>query len=169
MRYTSKDQLLASIRGEHEKLLASLADLSPEQRTMTGVWGDEWTVKDLVAHLAEWQRMFLRWYRVGAEGREPEMPAAGYKWNETPRLNRDIQARHRDRPWDEVRMDFDRGHREIVALVESLSEEQLLEPGHFAWTGGNALTTYLGANTASHYRFGIKVLKRWKRSLGRDA
>jgi hypothetical protein len=109
--------------------------------------------------------MFLRWYREGLEGREPDMPAPGFKWNETPRLNREIWAKHKDRSWEDVRTEFDRTYQEIVALVENLSEEQLLEPGHFGWTGNKPLTTYLGPNTASHYRFGTKVLKRWTRQL----
>jgi hypothetical protein len=33
----------------------------------------------------------------------------------------------------------------------------------FAWTGKNPLTTYLGANTCSHYRTATKILKRWLR------
>ena len=52
----------------------------------------------------------------------------------------------------------------IVRIVESLPEEALLRPGRFEWTGKNGLVTYLGANTASHYRFAVKVLKRWQGS-----
>jgi hypothetical protein len=49
------------------------------------------------------------------------------------------------------------------ALARGLPERELLEPGRFAWTGKNPLTTYLGANTASHYRTATKILKRWLR------
>ncbi|MBZ0171777.1 MAG: ClbS/DfsB family four-helix bundle protein, partial [Phycisphaerales bacterium] len=41
------------------------------------------------------------------------------------------------------------------------SEAELLEPGRFAWTGRYPLTTYLGANTASHYAAGSKILRRY--------
>jgi hypothetical protein len=34
----------------------------------------------------------------------------------------------------------------------------------FASTGKNPLTTYLGANTCSHYRTATKILKRWLRA-----
>jgi hypothetical protein len=52
----------------------------------------------------------------------------------------------------------------ILQIVESLSTKQLLEPGQFEWTGKHPLTTYIGPNTASHYRFALKVIKRWLKS-----
>lgn len=63
---------------------------------------------------------------------------------------------------------FVQSHGEVVRIAEACTEEELLEPGHFKWTKSNPLRTYLGANTASHYRFGIKVIKRWLRR-GRPA
>lgn len=163
MRYRSKRDLVDDIEGEHERLWSLLDDIAPARYEEAGVWGDGWSLKDLVAHLAEWQRMFLGWYEAGQEGREPDMPAPGYRWNETPRLNREIRARHADASWAEVRADFDAGYRRILALVDEVPEEGLLTPGHFPWTGKYPLTTYLGPNTASHYRFAIKVIRRWAR------
>lgn len=97
------------------------------------------------------------------------MPAPGYRWNETPRLNRAIWRKHKGRPTGELWEELQSSHAEVLGLAQSLSPEQLLSPGQFAWTGRNALVTYLGANTASHYRFAIRVLKRWRRSEGRRA
>ena len=163
MRYASKEAVLNDIRKEHDSLCARLGELSKSRQSEPGVWGDRWTVSDLVAHLAEWQNMFLKWYAVGFSGSIPDMPARGYKWNELPRLNRAIWMKHRSRPGEEIRAEFESGYRRILRIVGALSSEQLLTPGHFKWTGEHALTTYLGANTASHYRFASKVLKRWQK------
>jgi hypothetical protein len=163
MKYGSKESLLQDIRAEHDALSARLREIPQERWREAGVWGDAWTPADLVAHLAEWQRMFLTWYEDGARGIVPEMPAPGYKWNETPRLNRAIWEKHRLRSVAAVRKDFESGYRRITRLVEGLSPEQVLEAGRFSWTGKHPLATYIGPNTASHYRFAIKVLKRWLR------
>lgn len=157
MRYASKGDLLIDIRAQHDSLSAHLDEIPGVRYTEKGVWGENWTLKDLIAHLAEWQRMLLSWFEDGP------MPAKGYKWNETPKLNRMIGSKHRTRSLAAVRRDFETGYRQIVARVESLSEEQLFAPGHFSWTRQNALVTYVGANTASHYRFAIRVIKRWLR------
>jgi len=161
MRYEAKLALLQDIRTEHDSLCARLREIPKVRWREQGMWGDGWTVSDLVAHLAEWQRMFLVWYEDGLRGATPEMPAPGYKWSETPRLNRAIREKHRARSLAAVRNDFDSGYSRILQLVEALSPEQLLMPGHFKWTGKHPLTTYLGPNTASHFRFAIKVIKRW--------
>ena len=99
------------------------------------MWGDGWTVTDLVAHLSEWQLMFLRWYEDGLRGAAPKMPSPGYKWNETPKLNRAIWAKHRFRSAGAIRADFDTGFNRILKIVEALSPEQLLAAGDFRWTG----------------------------------
>ena len=163
MRYHSKEQLLADIEAEHGALTALLDTIPPNRYSEAGVWGDDWTVIDLVAHLAEWHRMFLGWHADGLEGKTPEMPAPGYRWNQTPELNRAIQKKHQGRSYEEVRAESSRTHARVLKLASELSEEELLEPGHFSWTGKNALVTYLGANSSSHYRFAMKVLKRWLR------
>jgi len=166
MKYESKEALIKDIRTEHDSLCARLREIPKVHWREKGVWGDGWTVSDLVAHLAEWQRMFLIWYEDGLGGTTPEMPAPDYKWSETPRLNRAIWEKHRSRSLAAVMNDFESGYSRIIQLVESLSPEQLLMPGQFEWTGKHPLTTYLGPNTASHYRFAIKAIKRWLKGVG---
>jgi hypothetical protein len=161
MRYDSKPALLDDIRTAHDRLCARLDGIPAARWRESGVWGDDWTLSDLVAHLAEWQRMFLGWYDDGLRGATPQMPAPGYKWSETPKLNRMIWRTHRSRSRVAIRADFEAGYGRIVRIVESLAPEQLLQSGHYTWTGKHSLTTYIGPNTASHYRFALKVIQRW--------
>lgn len=166
MKYTSKPELIGDAEKEFAALREMLAAVPEARYREPGVWGDDWTVHDLVAHLSAWHRLFLGWYRAGLEGLDPDLPASGFKWNETPRLNREIREEHADRPTPRVRRELEETHAEVLELARGLSENELLEPGHFAWTGTNGIVTYLGANTASHYRFARKVLKRWRTGAG---
>jgi hypothetical protein len=161
MKYDSKEALRNDIRTSHDALCVWLERVPKARWREPGLWGDGWTLSDLVAHLAEWQRLFLAWYEDGSRGAVPRMPAPGYTWRETPRLNRAIAEKHRRRSAAAVRSDFDSGYRRITQIVQTLAPEQLLQAGHFEWTGEHPLTTYLGPNTASHYRFAIRILKRW--------
>lgn len=163
MRFGSKDELVGAIKSEHEEFLAVAGSIPREQYDEKGVWGDGWTVKDLFAHLTEWEQLFLRWYRQGLAGEDPALPADGYKWNQTPVLNRAIWRKHRSRSWSQVRQGFTKSYREIVALADSLTEEQLLSAGQYHWTGKLPLASYLAPNSCSHYRAATKILKRWLR------
>ncbi len=165
MKYKSKKALLDDIRTAHDALWEALGAIPRPRWRERGVWGDGWTVCDLVAHLAEWHRLFLGWHEQGRKGRTPAMPAPGYKWNETPRLNRAIWRKHRARTPAAACADFAAGYRRILKLVESLSGPELLAPGRFAWTGKHSLATYLGPNSASHYRFALKVIRRWRNGV----
>ena len=167
MKFQSRADLLEAIEREHATFVHLVESLPSRSYTKAGVWGDGWTIKDLCAHLAEWEQMFLQWYRVGQEGCEPAVPAAGYKWNETPQLNKAIWRKHRDKSWRKVREEFDSSYEEILSLARQLEEDELLTPGFFPWTKKLPLMTYVAANTSSHYRTATKLLKRWLRARSR--
>jgi hypothetical protein len=166
MKYKSKVDLLAQVGREHDALIALVGIVPASRLDEAGVWGDDWSVCDLLAHLSEWHSLFLGWFRDGLRGASPELPAPGYKWNETPRLKRAIWAKHAGRELSSIAAEFESTYEELLHLLEKLSESELLESGHFAWTGRNPLVTYAGANTASHYRFAQRVLKRWMKRPG---
>lgn len=163
VRFASKQQFLDDIQGAHASLMKLLHTLPLSRYEEPGVWGDSWTVKDLIAHLTEWQRMLFRWVEEGNAGKKPVIPAPGYKYREMPALNRAIQREHCNDDVHAVVRAFEASHQKVLRLVRGLSEAELLEPGKFEWTGKNPLTTYIGPNTCSHYRFAIKVLKRYLR------
>jgi len=161
-RPTSKHDLLEAIERERGKLDAVLATLTPEQMIEPGVVG-EWSVKDVMAHLAEWERMALGWYRAGLRGEAPEVPAPGFKWNQTPQLNLAIFEKHRDRPLEEVVAWFRSSREEILGVIESLSEEDLFTAGRFAWTRKNTLGAYFVSATSSHDLWARTRITRWLR------
>lgn len=167
MRFSSKREILEAIRSERQELVALIESIPRKRWREKGVWGDGWTVHDLMAHISAWEQMFLRWYREGVDGAIPVLPAPGYRWNETPRLNRDIRKAHARRPTAAVLREFTASHDEILGLVRRLPPRRLLEPGHFAWTGRLALGNYLGPNTSSHYRVASRFLRRWLRGVRR--
>lgn len=162
-RPTSKTELLAAIDHEHGALGATLETLTPEQMVDPGVVG-EWSVKDVLAHLVEWQQMALGWYRTGLRGAVPDMPAPGYKWNQTPALNQMIYEKHRDAPLSEVMEAFSASHAEILSLIEELSNEELFTPGRYEWTRKNTMGTYFVSATSSHYLWARKEIRRGLRA-----
>ncbi|USN98918.1 MAG: ClbS/DfsB family four-helix bundle protein [Phycisphaeraceae bacterium] len=168
MRYASKADFVARMESEHDGFLELAESIGKHRFDEPGVWGKGWTIKDLFAHLTAWERMFLGWHREGLAGRRPQMPAPGFKWNELPKLNHSIWKEHKNEAWEAVAEAFDESYEEMEAFVAGLSERDLLEPGRFAWCTRYPLTTYLGANTASHYGAAIRILRRWVRDQARS-
>ena len=68
----NKSELLNWLQEEYQQWQALLDQIGPARMDQPGVNGD-WSVKDLVAHLAGWNRRLVD--RVRAAGRgEPEPP-----------------------------------------------------------------------------------------------
>ena len=160
---TTKAQILSESRKEHDALEQLLATLTPEQMVQPGIVG-EWSAKDVLAHLTEWQQMVIGWYSAGLAGDSPSLPAAGFKWSELPALNQVIYEKYRDRSLAHVLDAFGASYRQITAWVESLSEEDLFTPGRYAWAKTNALASYVISCTSSHDRWARTGLRKGMRA-----
>lgn len=116
-------------------------------------------LKQILAHLYCWHRLVLGWFKQGKTG-TPDLPAKGFNWQQTKSLNAKLDEEMAPIPMDSIKRRLRISHRKVLKLVEELSEKQLLEAGHFAWTGKNALSSYITPNTVSHYRWAIKKIKK---------
>ena len=158
-RPTTKAAILSESAKEHDALEQLLATLTPEQMVQPGIVG-EWSVKDVLAHLTEWQQMVWGWYHAGLAGDSPSLPAPGFKWNELPALNQVIYEKYRDQSLADVLDRFQASYRQITVWVESLSEEDLFTPSHYAWAKTNALASYIISCTSSHDRWARTELRK---------
>jgi hypothetical protein len=117
-------------------------------------------VKDVLAHLSEWEQMVLGWYKAGRRGQVPHTPAEGFSWGQLPALNQQIYEKHRDRPLDDVLKQFRASYRQMLKAVQGLSEEDLFTPGRYAWAKKNTLGAYITSCTSSHYRWARTEMRK---------
>jgi uncharacterized protein (TIGR03083 family) len=163
-RSFTKAQLMEDARRERAALEKLLEKLSPEEMVRPGALGD-WSVKDVLAHLIEWEQMVLGWIETGLSGKTPAMPAEGYKWNQLPALNQHIYEKHHDRPLAEILEQFHGSYQQILTSIQGFSEEALFTRGHYAWAGNNALAAYFKSATASHYLWARKEIQRGLKAM----
>jgi len=70
----SKAQAIDKLETERRRLEQNLAPLNENDMLRPGVVG-EWSVKDVLAHLASWEQFFLDWYAADQRGEMPHPPA----------------------------------------------------------------------------------------------
>ena len=163
-----KKELLSEIHRERTALDDAIALVSVRQMSEAGVTRGGWSVKDILAHLVEWQQMNLNWYAAGLRGEKPAMPAPGFTLRELPRLNRMIYRKHHRRSLQAVLRDYRSYHKRVVELIESLPDPDLITLRRFSWTGPSwTLSDYLRASTAAHYLWARTRIRRWLRSKNR--
>jgi hypothetical protein len=158
-RPTTKKQLLDATAVEWNALEQLLAGLSPAQMTQPGVVGD-WSVKDVLAHVLEWQQMLIGWHSAGLKGKVPVTPSEKFNWAQLPQLNQQIYEKHRGRPLADIQKEFHSSHRRMLKIIQGLSEEDLFGRGRYAWTKNVTLGSYFTSGTSSHYLWARKNIKK---------
>jgi len=161
-RYVSKKSFIEDIENEHHTLLKLLRGVDDRDFLIGNVCG-KWSLKDILAHLHEWHKLALGWYKTGLRNEIPEMPKHGYRWNQIRELNEEFYLKNKDELLARIRSRFSKSHKEIMNLIKMLPEEKILKPGFFPWTTKYPLTTYLHPNASGHYRWAQKHIKRWLR------
>lgn len=158
-RPTTKAQLLDQTRQGYAALYDLLTPLSAEDMTTPDIVGT-WSIKDVLAHLLEWQRMVQAWYQEGKTGGTPITPAEGYTWQQIPALNQAIYETYRATPLDEIQTAFTQSHHAMLELIEGLSDDELFKPKVYQWTKSTTLGSYFTSATSSHYEWARKEIKR---------
>lgn len=161
-RRLRKKELLEEIHLERTALDNTLDLLTKRQMTQSGVTPGGWSVKDILAHLVEWQQMNFDWYEAGLRGEKPHLPAPGMTMRDLPRLNEKIYRKHYRRSLQSVMSDYRTNHERMVLLIEKLPDDELVRLGWYSWTGPSwTLSDYLRASTAAHYLWAGKHIRRW--------
>ena len=159
-RPKTRSELLEQSQGNFEKLAAMVESLDPADRISPGV-NQDWSVKDVLAHLAAWHRLFFGWYEEGSKGVKPEMPAPGYTWKTTPELNEKIYQEHKDLPFEDVRKEVETTHSKMMDLISSHTDEELFTKKLYKWTGSTSLGSYAVSASSSHYQWAIDLIRKW--------
>lgn len=143
----------------------SFAKLEQELRTVHAEAAkrrcvDDWSIKDLLAVRLWWTEQVIAWIKAGRTGRPVTLPASGYTWNETPRLNADVVARSKTQSYESIRRRLRRGVERVVATIGTLDDRELLHPGAFAWAGKWPLARWISVNTARQYTTARTYVRR---------
>lgn len=138
-----KSENLARLREERAKLEAALAGLSPEQMERPGVCG-AWSVKDLLAHVASWERHLLSDLEKMRRG-EPLLEVGGDgTFNQ---INEDNYLRSRDWSLEEVRAESESSYSQVIQWLEGASQAELDRPYLYGMTLGD----FVKVDTWEHY------------------
>ena len=155
-----KSEVIEAIQSERAHLDSLLASMSAEQMCQRVLSGQR-SVKDILAHIADWERRCTGWIESGLRGETPERPEQGYEWKDIDALNERIFIENKDRPLHDVQVDSRHAYEQFLGQVQSLSDEDLNDPTRFAWTQGEPLIPYIAANSYEHYREHAEQIHAW--------
>jgi hypothetical protein len=144
--------LLSHLHAGRARLEAALAELS--DAAMADRVDDEWTRKDVLAHLEAWERRVVELVERLRAGDPPT------DHTETDVLNARFHAADRDRSLADVRAGERLAYERMVAAIEGATDEELFDGSHFAWTEGDPLADWFRGNGDEHYEEHLEQLTR---------
>ncbi len=151
-----KSELIRTIRDAHERMAAAIQQL-PDERLLEPAM-DDWTGKDLVAHMAWWQdhsALVIERLRAGREPDDRTDPA-----NDTDAINERTHREHLDDPPQLTRRAFDQSFARLLAALEPCTDEELFAADRWPWLNGEALAETILWDTSRHYDAHRKFLER---------
>jgi uncharacterized damage-inducible protein DinB/predicted RNase H-like HicB family nuclease len=127
-RAGSKGALMAVLAAAREELLRAAALVAPEERVSRPICG-KWTLKDLVGHMADWERVGVEGLRCMAAGRPPQVEHIESidAWNQAH-----YEAR-RDQPWEGVWADLHAAREAMVDVLRDMRQDDLARSFAFPW------------------------------------
>ncbi|MDR2937958.1 MAG: ClbS/DfsB family four-helix bundle protein [Prevotellaceae bacterium] len=169
-RATTKTDLIIAANGQFDKLQKLINSMSdalqnatlPTEFAVAGKeahWSRDKNLRDVLVHLYEWHQLLLSWINSNCGGKEKPFLPAPYNWKTYGEMNVEFWKKHQNTPLIEAKNLLQKSHKNVMALIEKFSNEELFAKKTFAWTGTSTLGAYCVSATSSHYEWAIKKLK----------
>lgn len=168
--------MIASANAQFDKMWKLVGTMSEEQQNASFApkmatmgkgahWNRDKNLRDVLVHLYEWHQLLLNWIRNNRKGeRAPFLPEP-YNWRNYQMMNVEFWKKHQGTPLTEAKAMLKESHKDVMALIEAFSNDELFAKGSFDWTGGSTLGSYCVSSTASHYDWAIKKIKAHIKNL----
>jgi hypothetical protein len=154
-----KTQIVKRLYDERRRLEQNIELLSKEEMLRHGVVGN-WSIKDILAHLADWQARMPLWMTQARHGEVVEAPAPGLSWQQLSILNQKIYEAHRKKSLTVVIQYFHETFDNFMKMAEATPEEEIMERGRYAFIGKGAVYNWLSAY-AAHDIWGKTKIRNW--------
>lgn len=157
----NRADLLGVIKERRDDFADSLAGLTDEQMQQPGIYDDNnWTVKDIIAHVISWEQLQISWLVARSLGVPPiTMPSR--MWADTDGMNVVFYDKHADQSLADIMDTFEQSGQQIVEAVAALSEAELTNPQPFMDTSHN-LYAHIVCNTYNHYPEHTEAILNWR-------
>lgn len=141
-----KAQIIAALEQAREDELALLDSLTEVERRADGTFED-WSAKDVLAHITGWRSIFLEGLKARMRG---ETPPPG---EDPDRVNERMYREKSGQSLETIQAEAESVHQELMKQVRSLPEEELVDPDRFEWREGRPLWPALVGNAFTHPLF----------------
>ncbi len=160
----NKEELVEAIKSTSQKLredLVSIPDGLTRIKELHGHAQDtKMSVCDLIAYLVGWGELVIKWHKIREQGKEPDFPETGYKWNELGKLAQKFYDDYKNDDFKTLLKKYDKVVRDMLIFIEGKTNKELYGvPWYTKWTMGRVIQL----NTSSPYKNARNRIRMWKK------
>jgi uncharacterized protein (TIGR03083 family) len=156
---TTVTALLQHIHAERARLDALVLGLDDTALTAAGP-GNGWSAKDILLHVAFWERRMAYALRAAKRGEDPWPDGGVEGGQETDRLNERAYEAARAMSASEARVLARESFAEAVAAISALADDDLHNPEGLTQALGEPTLTIIAENTYEHYEEHLPALEQ---------
>jgi len=146
-----RQQLLKKVDKAWLELKAAYAGLPDSQLVEPGVV-ENWSVKDILAHVTTWEEEALNYLPLIAEGGKP--PRYSVMYGGINAFNAQMTEQKRGLSLPEVLGQLEETHRRLIDYIQSVHEAQFTRETPFRHR--------LRLDTYSHYPIHTRAIREWR-------
>lgn len=162
-----RDEALLKLRAARKELQQVLAGVPDQDRVRLKAVG-EWSVKDVLGHIAAWDEECLRVIQAFAMQTEPQYAYTISEHNDFGAWNSEQIALRKERPLAAVKQEFDNARRDLIQIVEGMTDQVLMRSKLTTW-GKERTGLELLEDLAAHDLDHAAMLRRWRKKRERWA
>ena len=149
-----KEALFRRLNASWQELQDAITGLPDEAMVKPGAVG-EWSVRDVIAHIATWEEEALKALPIIVEGGKlPRYASQGG----IDAFNARQQAAKRQLSLERLRLEMDATHQRLLALLDRVPEPAYAREGRFL--------KRLRLDAYGHWRLHAEDVRRWRASQG---
>jgi hypothetical protein len=175
-RATTKADLEIAANEQFDKLWKLIDTMGDEQQNTTFAdemaaagkeahWSRDKNLRDVLVHLYEWHKLLLNWVNANRNGEAKPFLPQPYNWKTYPAMNVEFWKKHQNTPLIETKKMLKESHKNVMALIDTFTNDELFAKKYFTWTGTSTLGAYCVSTTSSHYDWGLKTIKPLKKMV----
>lgn len=139
-----KGKLIQKLREERRKLLQAAQALTPSQRE-TPFLGGKWSAKDILAHIAAWDREQSKGAQQLLRGEHPDF--LDFDLDE---FNARAVAEQRGASFEALVKGTEQTLDEFIAALETMPEEEFAKPRGLRWKRWDVTLEWVVSGTYEH-------------------
>lgn len=128
------------------------------------------TPAQMIAYQLGWMSLILEWEREERHGKPVITPTPGYKWNALGGLYQHFYQEYADYSISELCTLFSERVRDIIAFLDTLSEDETFLPGGRKWASSTPsnwpIWKWIQVNTVAPFTSFRTKIRRWKKLHG---